>query len=92
MRRLSAPRFLVLPLVAPAELHLAQLSQKSFGSDAEILVVLDEDAQLVGQVQVRLVVGRGRQEDTLALIGAGHTLEWRDTACPHGCGGCDFRR
>ena len=43
-------------LVASDELHLAQISKQALRADAQVLVLLHEDAKLVGQVQVSLVV------------------------------------
>ena len=41
---------------------------KLLRADAEVLVFGDEQAELVGQVEVGLVVRRGRQQDTLAVV------------------------
>jgi hypothetical protein len=56
--------------VPPAELHLSQLAEKPFRADSQVLVILYKDTELAGQVQVGLVVGGGRQQDALALVGA----------------------
>ena len=47
-------------LMTPAELHLAQFAQVPLGPNAQVLIVLHEHAQLVGQVQVGLVIRSGR--------------------------------
>ena len=69
-------------LVTPAELYLAQLPEEVFGPDSEVLVILHEDAQLAGKVEVGLVVGRRRQEDALALVGADVFLNGAVTPAP----------
>ena len=57
-------------LVASAELDLPQFAQESLRSYAKVLVVLHEDSQLTGQVQVGLVVGRCGKQDALAVVSA----------------------
>ena len=54
--------------MAPHEFRLAHFPQETFGPDAQILGLGNEQAQLVGQVQIRLVVRRRRQQDATALV------------------------
>ena len=56
--------------MASAELDLSQFAQESLRSYAKVLVVLHEDTQLTGQVQVGLVVGRCGEQDALAVVSA----------------------
>ena len=55
-------------LVAADELGLAELAQQLLRADAEVLIFRDEQPQLVGQVEVGLVVGGRRKQDALALV------------------------
>ncbi len=54
--------------MAADELGLADLAEQLLGADAEVLVFGDEQAQLVGEVEVGLVVRRGGQQDALAVV------------------------
>ena len=54
--------------MAPDELDLAQLPEQLLGPNADVLLLGDEEPELVREVEVGLVVGRGRQQDALALV------------------------
>ena len=54
--------------MAPHEFRFAHLPQETLGSNAQILVLGNEQAQLVGQVRIGLVVRRRRQQDAPALV------------------------
>ena len=55
-------------LMPADELGLAEVAQQPFRADAQIFVLGHEQAQLAGQVRVRLVVRRGGQQDALAVV------------------------
>ena len=42
--------------------------QQAFRSEPEVFVFRDKQAQLIGKIEVGLVVGRGRKQDALAFI------------------------
>ena len=50
-------------LMPADELGLAQFSEQLLGTNANVLLLVDEEPKLVGQVEVGLVVGRGGQQD-----------------------------
>ena len=55
-------------LEPPAELHVPQLAQQALRPDAEILFIIDEQAQLIRQIDVGLVIGCGGQQNHLAVV------------------------
>ena len=55
--------------MAADELGLAEFPQELLGPNADVVVLGDEQPELVGQVEVGLVVGGRREEDDLALVG-----------------------
>ena len=56
-------------LVSPDELRLAEFAKELLGANADVLLLVDEQPQLVRQVQVGLVVWRGREQDHAAVVG-----------------------
>ena len=79
-------------LVAAQELGFAQLAQVLLRADAQVLLLQDEQAELVGQVEVSLVVGRGREQDAPCSRFSRCSRGWRGRSCPRGCAGCGSRR
>ena len=79
-------------LMAADELGLADLPQQSLGADADVAILGDEQPKLVGQVEVGLVVGRGREQDAPCSRSPGCTPGSPGSACPRDCAGCGFRR
>jgi len=54
--------------VAADKLGLAQVAQQPLRSNTQVLIFRDEEAQLVGEIEVSFVVGRGGQHDALTLV------------------------
>ena len=54
--------------MAADELGFADLVEQAFGADAEVFVIGHEETDLAGEILVGLVVGRGREEDALAIV------------------------
>src|SRR6266404_5155988 len=54
--------------MAAKEFRFAKLAQQSLGPNAQVAVLLDEKPELVGQVQVGLVVGRSGKQHAPAVI------------------------
>ena len=67
-------------------------AQQPLRADAEVLVLRHEQAQLVGEVEVGLVVGRGREQDALALVLLDVLADGAVAPALRGCAGCGFRR
>ena len=47
---------------------VSPISRSTSPAESQVRVLVDEQPQLVGQIQVGLVVGRGRQQDAPALV------------------------
>ena len=55
-------------LMPADELRLAHLAQQPLRADAEILALAHEQPQLAGEILIGLVVGRGGEQDALAVV------------------------
>ena len=55
-------------LMAAHEFRFADVSQQAFRANAQVVVLGNEQAELAGEVQVGLVVGRRRQQDAHAVV------------------------
>ena len=54
--------------MASDKLRFAKLAQQLFRPDAEVLVFRDEEAELIREIEVGLVVRRRRKQDALAFV------------------------
>ena len=54
--------------MASNEFDLGELLEHPLGADAEVDVLGDEEPELVRQVEVGLVVRRGREQDAFAVV------------------------
>jgi len=69
-------------LVAPGELvgaAVAVMAEVLFGPDADNVVGIEEETELVGEVEVGFVVGRGREQDAATGV-AGQVIAHRGPA------------
>ena len=55
-------------LVPPEEFGLPDILEQPLRADSEVTILGDEEAELVGQIKVALVVGGGRQQDDAAFV------------------------
>ncbi|OQC24337.1 MAG: hypothetical protein BWX70_02640 [Verrucomicrobia bacterium ADurb.Bin070] len=56
-------------LMTADKLRLADFAKQPLGANADILLLVDKQAELVREVEIRLVVGRRGKEDYAAVVG-----------------------